>query len=214
MDKKKLIINKAIELFSKKGIQDTQIIEIANQLGMSKKTIYLEFQSKEKLVEASFNVVLQELDSILNGIVQNEAIFVEKLANYLKTIYAFIERFSESTIEELRKDFPKIARQIQDFINESIFYRFKKLLELGEAEGALRPGISIISSTLIYRDAITSYLTNRVKRELPEYSQHLLKKNQLLATNLVTIFRGLLHDPVVTVFDEAVSDLTLNQTAE
>jgi len=214
VDKKKSITSTAIELFSKNGIQSTQIIEIENQLGMSKKTIDLEFQSKEKVVETYLNVVLKEQNGRLNGIVGNESILVDKLAIYLKTIYSAIKRFSIFVIDELRKDCAAIAKEIRVFINESVFYRFNKLLDIGESEGALRPGISVISSTLVYLDTITIYLTNLVNRELPELSKFIMKKNQFLPVNLVTKFRGLFNDPLVTVFNHAVNNLTLKTTTK
>ena len=47
--KKKQIIEKAIELFSKNGFVRTKISDVAESVGLGKATFYFYFKSKEKL---------------------------------------------------------------------------------------------------------------------------------------------------------------------
>ncbi|HEX6193727.1 MAG TPA: helix-turn-helix domain-containing protein, partial [Chitinophagaceae bacterium] len=52
MDTKERIQNKAEELFMQFGIRSVSMDDIANNLGMSKKTVYQYFVDKDELVEA------------------------------------------------------------------------------------------------------------------------------------------------------------------
>jgi len=49
-DKKQLIIDRAIEFFSKNGIADTKIEDITNAIGIGKGTLYLYFNGKKDLL--------------------------------------------------------------------------------------------------------------------------------------------------------------------
>ena len=52
------IVAKAYELFMRLGIRSVSMDEIATQLGMSKKTIYLYYADKDELVEDAIEIVL------------------------------------------------------------------------------------------------------------------------------------------------------------
>ena len=49
-EKKKQIVEKAVELFSQKGFENTSIEDITNSLGMAKGTLYLYYKSKRDLL--------------------------------------------------------------------------------------------------------------------------------------------------------------------
>ena len=62
---RKKIINKSAELFLTLGFKSVTMDDIANELGISKKTIYQNFDNKTKLVEAA---TLNMFDNICDGI--------------------------------------------------------------------------------------------------------------------------------------------------
>jgi TetR/AcrR family transcriptional regulator of autoinduction and epiphytic fitness len=62
--KRRLILDTAIEVFSKKGFDSSTIDEIAETAGISKRTIYNHFQSKEKLIQDIVSDFLAERDGI------------------------------------------------------------------------------------------------------------------------------------------------------
>ena len=59
------IIHKSTELFLTLGFKSVTMDDIANELGISKKTIYVHFSNKTKLVEA---VTFHLFDTICDGI--------------------------------------------------------------------------------------------------------------------------------------------------
>ena len=67
---KETIINKATSLFLTLGFKSVTMDDIANDLGMSKKTIYTYFDNKTSLVEAGTTHLFKknvDLNSIKNG---------------------------------------------------------------------------------------------------------------------------------------------------
>ena len=62
--KHRLIIEKAIEVFTLKGFEAASMDEIAETAGVSKKTIYNHFQSKEKLFQEIVAAFLIDRDAI------------------------------------------------------------------------------------------------------------------------------------------------------
>ena len=62
---KEKIIQKSADLFLSYGFKSVTMDDIANALGISKKTIYQHFDNKTKLVEAT---TLSMFDMISNGI--------------------------------------------------------------------------------------------------------------------------------------------------
>jgi len=204
LDKKFSIIQTAITHFSEKGISGTRIADIADDLNISKKTLYLAFQSKHSLIESSFDQLLRQIDVTLDGIAYTSTPLSEKLGLYIEAIYNLVQPFSEITISEIRTDFPELSEKIKEFINNSIFNRYLHMLEKGQEQGELREGLSPTAAALIYRDAVTNYLTNRMKRDLPVKLTMQSDKIGFLMSYMMMIFRGLLTDNAAANFDHFI----------
>src|SRR5688500_346691 len=67
MDTKERIREQAHELFMQYGIRSVSMDDIANQLGMSKKTLYQYFADKDQLVEAVVDVHISVLQTDCTG---------------------------------------------------------------------------------------------------------------------------------------------------
>lgn len=61
MTKKEIIIEKAIELFSKNSIANTSIQDITDACGISKGAFYLSFRSKDDLLIEIIDQFIKEL---------------------------------------------------------------------------------------------------------------------------------------------------------
>jgi len=64
MDPKERIQTKAEELFLQFGIRSVSMDDIANQLGMSKKTLYQYYADKDELVEAVISTYISGLEKV------------------------------------------------------------------------------------------------------------------------------------------------------
>ncbi|HEY0059300.1 MAG TPA: helix-turn-helix domain-containing protein, partial [Flavisolibacter sp.] len=59
MEPKQRILEKAHELFHRYGLRSVSMDDIAAQVGMSKKTLYLYFTDKDELVDAVFTGIME-----------------------------------------------------------------------------------------------------------------------------------------------------------
>lgn len=73
-DKKKVIIRTAMELFAVQGSSATSMQEIAEQCGMSKGSLYLQFKSKEELEQNIYNHCYQMLHEHLIQVEQEQGL--------------------------------------------------------------------------------------------------------------------------------------------
>jgi len=136
------ILNTASDLFLSLGFKSVTMDDLANEMGISKKTIYKYFSNKEELVEASTNFVHNHISGAicqittqgLNAISENFAI---KIA--FKNIF---KKSKTSPMFQLKKYYPKTYKNLID--NE--FEMFKECvggnLEKGINEGYYREDIN------------------------------------------------------------------------
>lgn len=71
MTKKKLIMEKALELFAKQGIESTSIQQITEHCGISKGAFYLSFKSKDELTLGLIDHFMNQIISDIDYLVRN-----------------------------------------------------------------------------------------------------------------------------------------------
>lgn len=82
-EKKAKILEASIRVFAKKGISNSKMIDIAEAAGIGKGTIYEYFQSKDEIVEASFQFFLDGVENIISCRLTGVADPLEKLSAYI-----------------------------------------------------------------------------------------------------------------------------------
>jgi AcrR family transcriptional regulator len=135
------IINKSAELFLNLGFKSVTMDEIAGELGISKKTIYVHFQNKTKLVEA---VTFHLFDTICNGIddICKHAINpIEELYSIKMFVMQHLKNEKSSPQYQLKKYYPQIY-------NELKVKRFEKMHQ--SVQDSLEQGIK----TEVFRNTI------------------------------------------------------------
>ncbi len=143
MEPQERILQKAHELFMLYGIRSVSMDEIANHLGISKKTIYQYYPDKEALVD---NVVDIELNCSASEC-QNIAIICE---DPIHELFLSVDNFQEmismmnpSLIYDLEKYHPNTFIKVNDHKYKFMYEIIKNNLERGIEEGLYRPDIDI-----------------------------------------------------------------------
>ncbi|HYK73034.1 MAG TPA: TetR/AcrR family transcriptional regulator [Pseudoneobacillus sp.] len=100
--KKKLIMDKALELFAKQGFEATSIQQITEHCGISKGAFYLSFKSKDELILALIDHFMTEFTTNIDYVVRNTK--HEKLLYefYYATFHSFLQHsdFAKILIKE------------------------------------------------------------------------------------------------------------------
>jgi AcrR family transcriptional regulator len=160
---------------------------LAHELGVSKKTLYVHFRSKDELVEAA-------LEGFASGIRQlADQLFAKENQSFATKfrglVEAMIKRFSKLNpimLRDLQRFAPQIYAKIDDLRRTNIPYVFGRAIRDGQALGAVRSDIDPALAIEFWRIAISGLLQ-------PDNLERLgLPPEQVLEKALNLFFAGLL----------------------
>ena len=118
---KEKIRNTASQLFLERGFKSITMDDIANEIGMSKKTIYSEYENKTSLVEdcvmAKFCVLSEGIDLII----AMEKNAIEELYEIKRFVMSHLNNEKSSPQYQLMKYYPKIHKSLKLMQFEKIF---------------------------------------------------------------------------------------------
>ena len=197
-DQKRNIIKTAGELFFRLGIRSVSIDDICREIGMSKKTFYVYFESKDALVEQLLQANLDYIAGKMEELV--------KLQDFKQLVKVFIKRRQAEKndvrrvpqlVYDLKKYYP---RQFDDFqlkcfeTQKTYIIRY---LEQGQQDGFVRTDLDIeLTAVLfakIHSDAIRDF-------EIIEGHNH--NMHQLAHTAMDIFVRGVLSEEGLALFNE------------
>ncbi len=151
-------MNESLELFKKHGINYVTMDSIAANLGISKKTLYNSFQSKEELLSDC-------LESYLKSRREHNITLVETAGNVIEGMVALlghaireISRFNPIFFDELSRYFPQLSRDLIDKQWEKDYDDLSKLMQQGKSQGMILESIhdDILTKALIAQSELIS----------------------------------------------------------
>jgi AcrR family transcriptional regulator len=191
------IIKTAGELFFRLGIRSVSIDDICRELGMSKKTFYVYFESKDELIEQMLDANLAYISGKMNDL------FL--LQDFRQLVKVFIKRQEAEKndvrrvpqlVYDLKKYYP---RQFADFQHECFETQktyISRYLEQGQQEGFVRANLNIeltaVLMAKIHSDAI---------RDFEEIEAHGHNMHQLGHTAMDIFVRGVLSEDGLKLYE-------------
>ena len=154
------IIHKASELFLNLGFKSVTMDDIANELGISKKTIYVHFSNKTKLVEA---VTFHLFDTICNGIdhiCDTAPNPIEELYSIKMFVMQNLKNEKTSPQYQLKKYYPLIYEQLRDKQFEKMHGSVEESLQQGIDTGVFRDTIDVDFISRMYFTGMTGIKDN------------------------------------------------------
>jgi TetR/AcrR family transcriptional regulator, cholesterol catabolism regulator len=109
MTKKQLILDAAIELFAKKGIESTSVQQITDKCGISKGAFYLIFKSKEELILAIIDYFMQSFLAKVDQAVNKKESGDEKLFQYYLTSFNYFNEYKSLALIFLQEQMATIS---------------------------------------------------------------------------------------------------------
>jgi AcrR family transcriptional regulator len=182
------IVEAARELFLDHGYSKVSTNEIAESLGISKKTLYREFETKEDILRAVVLPKLKESSSRIDSILaDNDMAFPDKLKSVLSIIGAQPQRVSQVLIRDVSVHAPEIWREIQEH-KQARLKKFAKLLDDGITLGYFRTDIPREIIVRMHTAAVEALMTPQALGELPCTSQ------EVFQSIISVLFEGILRD--------------------
>lgn len=147
------ILNAAKNLFTNYGFKKVSMDEIASEAGVTKKTVYTYFSSKEELLKYCIKEELQNMRKIIENVESKKLDFMEtvhqviyNLLKYKKNCKFLKMLFKESEIlknEQLKENLKIVDKEIQNYI--------RKQLELAIQNDKIEVQNIDITTFLIYK---------------------------------------------------------------
>jgi len=144
------IIHKSSELFLSLGFKSVTMDDIANAMGISKKTIYVYFPNKTKLVEA---VTFHLFDSICDGIdcISDNALNpIEELYDIKLYLMQHLKKEKASPFFQLQKYYPTIHDVLRTRQFEKMHESVSDSLRKGIDTQVFRPNIDVEFISRLY----------------------------------------------------------------
>jgi AcrR family transcriptional regulator len=131
----------AQQRFLSHGYSRVTMDELASELGMSKKTLYRLFPSKEALGQEVIEAGLRAMSAGLRGIATDEALdFPERLRRFVWTVAGGYAR-GATFLRDLQRDAPALWQRVVDIRRESVQAGFGELFAAGVRAGELRSDV-------------------------------------------------------------------------
>lgn len=161
------IAEKAEELFLRFGVSKVTVDEISSELGMSKKTLYKYFDSKEALISA---VMCTRRDRIKGGvyeIIKSDRDLIEKLSVLMTFIGSQFAQATPNFLHDLRKTAPHVCGEMENDRNQHAMDAFKSLGREGIAKGYFRDDIDLDFLAVMYVTMMQGVMMSDIVARLP-----------------------------------------------
>lgn len=130
---KEKIIKTALEHFIQYGFKTFTMDDLAKELGISKKTLYEHFATKNILVEACLDSFIDTMKAF--DFTEGESSIIERIfANNVKTQQMY-KVTNTRPLWELQKHFPELYERLDAFLLDRNFEWIDYILEQGRKKG-------------------------------------------------------------------------------
>ena len=135
------MIEEASKLFYENGIKAVRMDDIAVHCSMSKRTIYELFESRERLLEESIDLMMVKLSTYFNDL-------VSKAQNVLEEFWlVFSASFDKPKVGRLLRELHKLYPALAKTMSEKHYYQTldqnHKKLQKGVQEGLILPQLDL-----------------------------------------------------------------------
>lgn len=161
--------------------------DLAAELGMSKKTLYVHFPSKDAVVEAILNRFVADIRGSADALFTDKTLsFTAKLHRFSESMVQRFTRMGPHVFRDLQRSAPHIYRKIEEVRHHNIPYIFGQIVRQGQAAGMVRADIDPDFAIEFWRPAIQSLMHPDTLERLK------LQPDQMFTKAIDLFFHGLL----------------------
>lgn len=182
------IVATAGERFFAMGFSKVTMDELCGEMGISKKTMYQQFASKDALLDAIIEWMIIRVGGRLNEILGSGEDFAGKLYALWKLVGDILSKFSRQMQDDLRRFRPDLWQKIDETRRNKILVHFRSLIDEGVKLGFLREDVNREILVYVYLGAIQAVINPEV------LVRHSFSADEAFRTVLQVILDGILSD--------------------
>ncbi len=197
-DTRRRLLDVARDQYMRLGFNAVTMDETAADAGVSKKTLYQHFPSKESLLEAvaeeSVAACNAELRAILLDTSTKPLVRMRRMMDYVAEIYS---EMSVALVHDMRRSVPGIWQKIEEGRQRLIEEDFSALLREGRTKGDFRNDVDTPVFLLIYAEVVKHVLNPAA------FAQLKIAPSQVFDVVCKVLFEGLLTEKARKEYHES-----------
>ncbi len=200
MEIKERIIQAAGKLFFSRGIKRVTMDDLANEVGMSKRTIYENYNDKTEILKAAIDFFQKEHDVNIRKMTEQSNNVMEVIIGILRYGLKSINVVNPIYLEDLQRFYPLIWSETVNKSRQSGQHQLKGLLERGKEEGLFRKDIDTRLIARIFYEQINLIHSNEAFpiEEFP--------RKELFESIFLNFARGISTHKGIDVLEELLSN--------
>ena len=135
MKNKVLDLDRIMNLYFRYGVKNLTMDDVAQELGISKRTLYQQVTTKNELVDMVLNDQFSKFRLAVSSIVDKEDGSIRKLYSVYSLIADFFKPLTPVFVYSLNKMSSKLAEELHRKYNDFIVEVFGRIVDEGEEEG-------------------------------------------------------------------------------
>ena len=183
------ILETARDKFFQLGFARVTMDEIARDLGISKRTLYEHYASKETLLREVLKRLTEEIETRIEATLRDKSTdFLDKLIQVWTFLASKLSKIGPLFQSDLQRHAPEIWREVDARRARIIQQKFGELLKKGVQNKTFRRDIDVQFLILIYSTLIQRIINPETLSQLP------FSASQAFEAILRVLFEGILTD--------------------
>ena len=138
------LLQQAMDVFFRLGIRSVNMAELASEMGVSKKTLYIYFNDKDDLIQRCMSAHCDQMEQVISEAENSEGNAIDSELAIIDFVHTVITRMHPSMLHDLRKYHPIAFDTINKREDEIILGTVERNIKRGQKEGLYRTDISAV----------------------------------------------------------------------
>ena len=194
------IIVHAATLYAENGCKAITMDDIANSLGMSKRTIYENFPDKATLLKACLNYFFEQHELDIQQILQSSDNIIGAIFKILENTSNLFFRIKFDFINEIHKYYPDVYSSTVEHFTQKYLESTNKMLQKGQQDGIVRKDLDTMVLSVLFNE-VSIWIVH--KDIFADYGIH---KKSAMHTCMSCITRGMFTEKGLHILDEHIEE--------
>ena len=195
MDAKEKIKNGALKMFTTFGIRNITMDMIADELGISKRTIYENFKDKDELVKCCIELAITEHKRIKEEIQSKSSNIIELMILILKNGISIMKSVNPLFFHDLKKHYSTISQQTVEYNDKKNIDQLAEYLKIGIKEKLFRSNINVEIVAILFFEQL------RILNEKNAFPEDKFSKVEVFENIVINFLRGISTEQGLSMID-------------
>lgn len=171
MEVKDKILKIARDEFAKNGFKNVRTDDLAQKLGISKRTLYEHFESKEQLFEAVIDVELERINFIVSEVVRRiesdpDANLIDEVKKIWQINVESALGFTNTFFDDIQRFTPHLWEKISSFRQKVMEANVVTVFNIGIKQGVFKKDLTVDVLFLMHNATVQNILNPEVLHRL------------------------------------------------